>query len=327
MPLKLTTYHQGSELPELPGHNTFHSTELFHIYEATPGYAPIMIVATISDKPVAKLLAVVRKSSRVFPSSILKRCDIFGTGEFFDSTQDKEALFGEMLARLTDEALRDSFLIEFRNLENALFGYKMFRQQHYFAIDWLRVRNSLHDSRKFEERLSPSRIRQIKKGFKNGATVKEAHTPEEINEFANMLHRIYSSKIRRHFPDKHFFLQLESQMLKGQQSKIFIVCYKNKIIGGSVCIYSEDNAYLWFSGGMRKTYALQYPGVLAVWQALVDAQQRGYRHMEFMDVGLPFRKHGYREFVLRFGGKEISTRRWFRIRWNWLNRVLMWIYK
>ena len=78
---------------------------------------------------------------------------------------------------------------------------------------------------------------------------------------------------------------------------------------------------------MRKTYALQYPGVLAVWKALDDARQQGYRHLEFLDVGLPFRHHGYREFVLRFGGKQISTRRWFRFRWKWLNRVLTWIYK
>ena len=38
MPLKLTTYHRGSRIPELPGTDTFHSTELFHVYEATPGY-------------------------------------------------------------------------------------------------------------------------------------------------------------------------------------------------------------------------------------------------------------------------------------------------
>ncbi len=35
MPLKLTTYYHGSDIPELPGNNTFHSIELFHIYEAT----------------------------------------------------------------------------------------------------------------------------------------------------------------------------------------------------------------------------------------------------------------------------------------------------
>ena len=33
MPLKLTTYYRGSKVPDLPGTNTFHSTELFRIYE------------------------------------------------------------------------------------------------------------------------------------------------------------------------------------------------------------------------------------------------------------------------------------------------------
>lgn len=327
MPLKLTTYYRGNQIPDLPGSNTFHSTELFHIYEATPGYTPVLIVASEQNRPVAKLLAALRKSVRLFPPAIIKRCEIYGTGEYFDPQSDKEAIFSDMLKRLTDEALRDSFLIEFRNLENALFGYKAFRANHYFAVNWLRVRNSLHSVDRVEERFSPSRIRQVKKGLKNGAYVREAHTSEEIKQFALMRHKVYSSKIRRHFPSMSFFQHLANKMLDDQHSRIFIVIYKDKIIGGSACIYSDDNAYLWFSGGMRKTHALQYPGILAVWKALDDAKQRGYRHLEFMDVGLPFRKHGYREFVLRFGGKQISTRRWFRFRWKWLNWVLNKIYE
>ena len=327
MPLKLTTYYRESQVPELPGTNTFHSTELFRIYEATPGYTPLLIVASEGGTIVAKLLAAIRKSVRMFPPSIIKRCEVYGTGEYFDETIDKESVFGDMLQRLTDEALREAFLIEFRNLDNSLSGYKVFRKNRYFAINWLRVRNSLHNVERAEVRFSPSRIRQIKKGLRNSAHVEEAHTPEEIRAFAKMLHHNYSAKIRRHFPSMDFFLQLESLMTQNRKSCIFIVTYKDKVIGGSACIYSDDSAYLWFSGGMRKTYALQYPGILAVWQALRDAKERGYRHLEFMDVGLPFRKHGYRDFVLRFGGKQISTRRWFRFRWEWLNRMLIKIYE
>ena len=325
MPLKLTTYHRGSRIPELPGTDTFHSTELFHVYEATPGYTPLLIVASENGIPVAKLLAAIWKSVRLFPPAIIKRCEVYGTGEYFDETLDREAVFSDMLQRLTDEALREAFLIEFRNLDNSLSGYKVFRENRYFAVNWLRVRNSLHNVEQVESRFSSSRIRQIKKGLNNGAEVKEAHTPEEIHAFAKMLHYNYSAKIRRHFPSIDFFQLLEKQMPR--KSRIFIVTYKDKVIGGSVCIYSNNSAYLWFSGGMRKTYALQYPGILAVWQALRDAKERGYRHLEFMDVGLPFHKHGYREFVLRFGGKQISTRRWFRFRWEWLNRVLIKMYE
>ena len=113
MPLKLTTYYHGSNIPELPGKNTFHSLELFHIYEATPGYTPLLIVASEAGRPVAKLLAAIRKSVRLFPPSIIKRCEICGTGEYFDETVDKEFVFGEILQRLTAEALREAFLMSF----------------------------------------------------------------------------------------------------------------------------------------------------------------------------------------------------------------------
>ena len=51
MPLKLTTYYQGSEIPDFPGTNTFHSKELFQIYEETPGYTPLLIMASEDGKP------------------------------------------------------------------------------------------------------------------------------------------------------------------------------------------------------------------------------------------------------------------------------------
>ena len=141
-----------------------------------------------------------------------------------------------------------------------------------------------------------------------------------------MLRLVYSSRLRKYFSGNDFFNHMNNMLIKGQHAKIFIVKYKDKIIGGSVCLYSDNTAYLWFSGGMTKTYALQYPGVLAVWKALDDAHQRGIAHMEFIDVGLPFRKHGYREFVLRFGGKQSSTRRWFKVNCQWVNQLLAKFY-
>lgn len=339
MPIKLTTYYRGKDIPDLPGKNTFHSKELFQIYEATPGYSPLLIVATENGRPVARLLAAIRKTKKWLPSCLVKQCVVYGEAEFLEkpytdtpkdslpaSRERAEEVFDEMVEHLTQEASRSCILIEFRNLNNAMFGYRAFRRNGYFPVNWLRVRNSLHSSKKVEDRFSPSRIRQIKKGIQNGAKVEEAHTTEEIREFSRMLHKVYSSRIRRYFPAHDFFRHMHNMFIKGKQAKIFIVKYKEKIIGGSVCIYSDNNAFLWFSGGMRKTYALQYPGVLAVWKAMEDAHERGFQHMEFMDVGLPFRKHGYRDFVLRFGGRQSSTRRWFRINLTWLNNLLIKFY-
>lgn len=325
MPVRLSTYHKGNVVPALPGETIFHSTELFHVFEMTRGYEPILIVASEGDRIIGKLLGVIRKSVRLFPPAIIKRCEIYGTGEYFDEDRNKEELFGEMLEHLTKEALRKSFLIEFRNLENPLFGYKAFRKNNYFAVNWLRVHNSLHSKAPYY-RLSVSRRRQINKALKNGAYMEVADNEQDIKEFSRMLKNAYSSQVRKHFPDVDFFRLLAWQSPQKETAKVFLVKYKDKIIGGSICLFSNNNAYLWFSGGMRKTYALLYPGILAVWAPITYAFEKGYQHFEFMDAGLPFKKHGYRDFILRFGGKQSSTRRWFRFRWEWLNTLLCHFY-
>ena len=329
MPITLTTYYHGEDIPVLTGENTFHSKELFQIYEATPGYTPLLIVAFEGEQPVARLLAAIRKTKKWLPACLAKLCMVYGTGELLCGRLEKrkeEDIFGEMLTHLVQRASHICWAFEFRNLDNSMFAYRYFRQNDFFPVNWLRVRNSLHNINKVEERFSSSRIRQVKKGLRNGAQVGEIHSLDEIDEFSRMLHRIYSARIRRYFPDREFFTHLNRLFLGSGLCKIFVVKYKGKIIGGSVCIYSGDNAYLWFSGGMCKTYASQSPGVLAVWKALEYAHQHGYKHLEFIDVGLPFRKHGYRTFVLRFGGKQSSTRRWFRVNWRWLNRLLVRFY-
>jgi hypothetical protein len=326
MPIKLTSYYHGKDVPELPGDSIFHSRELFLFYEATTSYTPVLIVATKEGKPVAKLLAVTRKNAQLLPFPFLKRCEVYGTGEYLDDSINKEDVFDYMLEHLTNESLRSAFIIEFRNLENALDGHKCFRANKYFAINWLRVRNSLHKVDRVEEKFSPSRIRQIRKGLRNGAEAGETSNAEEISEFSRMLHKIYSTRLRKYFPTSEFFRLVNTRLIGKGLANIFIVKYKGRIIGGSSVLYSGENAYLWFSGGMTRRFANLYPGVLAIWCALADAKTRGCRHVEFMDVGLPFRKHGFRNFILRFGGKQSSTRRWFRIRWNFLNNFFIRIY-
>lgn len=321
-PIQLMTYRRESTLPPLPGHLLPHSSELFRVYEQTPGYDPILIVASQDGRPVAKLLAVIRQSVRLFPPDLIKRCEVYGTGEYFDGSIPQDELFGQMLEHLTGKVQDDCFLIEFRNLSTALTGYRHFRRNGYFALNWLRIYNSLHSCPP-DGRIEAKRLRQINRAVRLGATTKLATTEAETEAFLRLLRRNYSSKLRKHFPDLRLFRMLMEQ----GSAKVFLVTYKEKVIGGSFCMYSADTAYLCFSGGLRKTYAWLHPGVLAVWAAVQDAHARGYGHFEFADAGLPFKKVGYRNFILSFGGKQVSTRRWFRFRLGWLNRLADWLYR
>ena len=325
-PIRLMTYRNGSAIPTLPEQSLSNSSELFQVYGQTPGYTPILVVASIDETPIAKLQAVIRRSVRIFPPSLIKRCEIFGIGEYFNDTYSQEELFGLMLEHLTNEVQKDCFLIEFRNLPTALFGYKHFRRNGYFPINWIRVYNSLHNLSP-EERLESKRKRQINRSFKYGVTLQEAQTEEDKKTFLQLLKLHYSSKLRKHFPDTKLFQLLTQGSTTGNISRIFTVKYKNRIIGGSFCMYSCDRAYLCFSFGLRKTFAWLHPNTMAIWAALIDAYQRGYPHFEFIDAGLPFQKVGYRNFILSFGGKQVSTRRWFRFRWEWINKLFTKLYQ
>lgn len=323
MSIRLTTYYNSKDLPSLPGSNVFHSSELFQVLEQTSGYQPIMLVATEKEKVIGKLLCITRRNFRLL--GFTNKTYVYGTGEYFTSPGKEEAIFGEFLSYFTRRFSDQSFLIEFRNLEKPLFGYKYFRQNGYFPIRWLRVRNSIHHET-IDKWMSASRKRQINHGIRNGAVIDIAHNEQDVKAFFSMLKKYYSPKIHRYLPDYSFFISLIRQSGNKELGKIFLVRYKNKIIGGAVCLFSGNTAYLLFSGGMRKTYARLYPGVLSVWNAMTYAAKHQYTHFEFIDAGLPFRKYSYRDFILRFGGKQLSSRRWFKIRWNWLNKQLIKIY-
>ena len=338
MAIRLVTYERSESIPDLPGNNVFHSVELFRILEQTPQHSPVMLVAYDGDKPVGKLLCIIRQLSWL--TGMRRKCTAYGIGEYFLSSDKSESnagsgktisckpedIFGEFLNYFTNRYMENLFLIEFRNIEESLFGYKYFRRNEYFPIKWLRVVNSIHHDT-IDKWMSTSRKKQIQTGLKNGARHGIAVKDSEVRAFVSMLKNYYTSKVYRYFPDFKFFLLLQKERIRNKEiGKIFTVSYKNKIIGGSVCIFSGDTAYMMFSGGMRKSYPVLYPGVIAVWTAMEYSRKHGYRHFEFIDAGLPFKKYGYRDFILRFGGKQLSTRRWYRVRWKWLNKLLIRFY-
>ena len=321
MALRLATYYHAEDVPPLPGSNVFYSVEMLQALQQTKGFRPVLLVAYEDGRAVGKLLCITRRSLRF--RFFFTKTYVYGTGEYFPSSYRKDEIFRELLEYLTSCFKDRSFLLEFRNLEESLFGYRHFRECGYFPVRWMRVRNSIHGNC-IDKWMSISRKRQINRGLKGGAEMDIARTEAEVEEFFALLKRYYSSKIHRYLPGIDFFFSLLRQ--SSERSKIFIVRYKGKIIGGSVCLFSADDAYLLFSGGLRKSYPLLYPGVLAVWNAMVYAHNRGYSHFEFIEAGLPFKKYGYRDFILRFGGRQMSSRRWFRVGWGWLNRLLTKLY-
>ncbi len=152
--------------------------------------------------------------------------------------------------------------------------------------------------------------------------VEIADTDSDIKAFYTILRNNNRLNLRRLIPPYDQFLELA----KSKNANVFILKYKDKLIGGCVCAYSETNAYLWFLASRNKRYMHLHPNYIMVWKAINYAYNQGYAHFRFLDAGLPTPGNPHRKFILNFGGKPIAKYRWFKFSIGWINKLLFRIY-
>ncbi|MBP5776230.1 MAG: GNAT family N-acetyltransferase [Prevotella sp.] len=321
--LTTTVYRKSSELPALGGDNFFHSRQLFEICEQASRQRPYMVVTTDeSGKVVSHMLGILRYRPIWLPPFLLIHCRVLGEGFYAESGYNRDELFGKMLGALTQKLNNRVLYMEISNLSQKMLGYKQLRQHGFYPVNWMSIHNSLH-SHAPEERISEKMQKRIDNAHARGVTTETVTTEEDFKAFSKLLRQHNILKPRRYIPDDLFFRKL----MDGDYGQLFATKYHGKVIGCSAVVYSEENAYLWYAAYRRKTYLHLHPDILTIWNTMKDAHQRGYQHMYFMDVGLPYSKNPFREFILRFGGKEQSTYRWFRFSIRWVNKLLAWIYR
>lgn len=311
------------ELPALSTENFFHSSQLFEVARQTPRQKPYMVLAETADgQHLAHLLALVRYRSSWFPPYFYMHCRVLGEGVYTCDTQQESELFGQMLDALRRKLSGRVLYIEVSNLSQKMFGYRQFRQQQFFPIHWMSIHNSLH-SHTPEERISERMKQRIDSAYQRGVVTDEVQSEADFKAFQKLLRHHHWLKPKRYIPDEQFFRCIQEQ----GYGRLYVTRYHEHIIGCSAVAYSGDNAYLWYSAFRRKSYAFVRPDLLTIWHAIKHSHELGCQHIFFLDVGLPFRKNSFRDFILSFGGKPVSTYRWFRCSIKWVNAILSWIYR
>ena len=319
---RTTIYTKTEGMPKLQEGSYFHSRELMEICEAAPRQRAYMVVVTNeSGQELSHMLGIVRYRTLLLPPFLLIHCRILGEGVYSNEAQ-KDELLGEMLGALTRKLDNRVLFIEVSNMSQKMMGYKQLRQAGYYPINWMSIHNSLH-SHAPEERINEKLQRRIDNAHQRGAKTEIVSTEEDFKAFQKLLRKHHILKPKRYIPDEIFF----RKVMEGTGGKLFVTKYHGRVIACAAVAYSEGDAYLWYSAFRRKTYHKLHPDTIVIWDVMKHAHQNGYKHMRFMDVGLPYGKNPFREFILRFGGKEQSTYRWFRFSIRWVNKLLAWFYR
>ena len=196
---------------------------------------------------------------------------------------------------------RKVIYIETRNF----FDYEKYKQ-HFVQIGWdytpwLNYHLLTDEEVAMRKRMSSSRLRQVKKGMKNGTSWRKATSLDEVKRFYEILLDLYTSKVKKPLPNWDFF----ERFYESDMGLYLIVEYEGQVIGGIMApVLEGESIYEWYIAGQDKQYKNQYPSVLATYSAMDYAIRNGLKYFDFMGGGPADEEYGVRDFKARFGGEE-----------------------
>lgn len=329
--MQIEIYTKSTTLPTLLKGSVLHSALMFRAIEQSRGCKPYMLVGYDKNGcEMGHILIIKRRSVRIIPPVLNYWYTINGEGVYrsgYDRTE-REEIFTAFLEKIFDILDFRHTFIEVLNIEDSRFAYSTLSSRHFIPIRDKRLYISLH-SKEPQERLVRTYKAHIRKAENRGVTHQRATTPQEISEGLKLMRNYYRSKLQRKLPKEDALRTMlyTSEGELSNEAKLFIVKHKGKIIGSSLCLYEEERACLAYSCGLRKSYPLLYPGIMAIWAAITDAHTNGYAHFEFLEArALPFMQRKFIHTLLNYGGKQVGTLRWHHFKWNWINKILRRIY-
>lgn len=321
------TYYRKEDLPVLEEISFFHYPSSFDWYSHSPTFSPLMLVVFEGERPVAAMFANITRINRLFRGKLFKRCFISQQPAFFDPSVSRIDIFQLLITHLVKEVKRKVFLIRYENLGNAIFGYKGFRENKFYSIKWINIRNSLQRKRKIWDQLSATRKNQVNKAQRKGVVMEELLSAEHLPEIYALIQETNHKKITHRFPPYAYFENFYHHYILKGKGKIMLTRYQGKIIGGAILGFeNKQTVYCLYYWGKSKRHKTLYPTIFTLYSAMQLAEDEGFKYFDFMDVGFLNKNAGKSRFLLQFGGKQKATRRWYRFNWTLLNFFANQIY-
>ena len=320
MDYRLKVFYKKEDLPHLDDVSFFHNSCSFDLYKNVSYYTPLMVICFKDDEPIASLFGHIIRINRFLNSSIFRRCYVSQKPAYYKEDLPEEEVFCKLMNTLMKELKHRVFYIEVRHLGDPIFGYKAFRDNNFFSIKWINIKNSLQRKRNIWNQLSRTRRNQVNKAKKRGVYIEELTTETELIDIYNLIDKNIRWKFSHRFPPCTYFENFFHSFIEHGKGKIFITKYEDKIIGGMVIgLHNNENAYSLYYWGKTKTYKNLFPTIYTIWYAMTYAEENGYKYFDFMDSGYLHENAGKPRFILQFGGKQHATRRWYRFNWDWIN--------
>ena len=155
------------------------------------------------------------------------------------------------------------------------------------------------------------RWKYIRLSMRDGATMVENPTIEQVRECYELLKELYATRVKTPLFSWDFFEKLYYQ----PNAKYLLVELEGKIVGGTVCVCLSGKAlYEWFVCGNDYYRKGIRPSSVATWYGMQYAANNGYPLFDLMGAGKPDEPYGVRDFKAEFGGELVEHGRFLCVR-------------
>ena len=171
-----------------------------------------------------------------------------------------------------------------------------------------------------DKNLGKSRKRDIRTTIREGVIPVMQPTIEQVREYYQILHTLYTTKVKTPLFSWHFF----EQLYQTSHARFILTEYQGRIIGGTVCVELPNRAlYEWFACGEDGVYDHIFPSCYATYLGIQYAAENECHIFDMMGAGKPNEAYGVRDFKAEFGGELVEHGRFLCVR----KPLLYWIGK
>lgn len=265
---------------------------------------------------------------------LTRRAIIIGGPALANDCTDEEVY--ALMAAVREHLKSQAIYIETRNFndyskwraafDKAGFGYKPHLNFHVQTnLPWEII----------EANIGKHRRKYIRLSFRDGATIEEHPTLEQVRAYYEILSELYRTKVKTPLQPWSFFERLYHL----ESCKYLLVMYEGQVVGGSIVISYKMSAveplndaaklpnaacgtvYEWFACGKDGVYKNIYPSSVTKYAGIKFAADNGYAVFDMMGAGKPDEAYGVRDFKSEFGGRLVEYGRYLCVCNTWLYSI------
>ena len=280
----------------------FQTPEAYSFYESLPELFRLFVVAVKSEELRGVCVGYVTMEKTAIKQFMMRRAIIIGGPVLADDCTDPEVI--ELMSAVRKQLQSQVIYVETRNFNDYSRRKEAFTKVGFSYEPHLNFH--VHTDQGWdaiEENIGKHRKKYIRLSFRDGATIEENPTIEQVRAYYDVLFDLYRTKVKMPLLPWEFF----EKLYYCPSCKYLLVLYDGQVVGGSICMLLPGHGvYEWYACGKDGLFKNIHPSSVTKYAGMKYACANGYAVFDMMGAGKPDEEYGVRDFKAEFGGELVE---------------------